>query len=101
MISFVPILLNLSALLLLPQCQTVPATGEAHLTLISTAEEIQLGREADAQIRATMGIYQDQRLQDHLGELGLKTAKVSERHQYHPVRTRRHGVGGPGFLRSS
>jgi predicted Zn-dependent protease len=80
-ISFIPILFILSALLLLPQCQTVPATGETRLTLISTAEEIRLGRDADAQIRATIGIYQDQRLQDYLGELGLKMAEVSERPQ--------------------
>jgi predicted Zn-dependent protease len=80
-IPFIPILLFLGAFLLLPRCQTVPATGETRLTLISTPEEIRLGREADAQIRATMGTYPDRRLQDYLGEVGLKMAEISERPQ--------------------
>ena len=79
--AFIPILFILIALLLLPRCQTVPATGETRLTLISTAEEIQLGREADAQIRTTVGVYADQRLQEYLGAVGLKMAEVSERPQ--------------------
>jgi hypothetical protein len=46
-IEFASTFLLLCALLMLPQCQTVPATGETRLTLISTAEEIRIGREAD------------------------------------------------------
>jgi len=75
----IPPLLLLISLLLLPGCQTVPATGENRLTLISTAEEIQIGEQADAQIAATMGVYEDQGLQEYLGGLGLKMAKVCER----------------------
>ncbi|UCF96683.1 MAG: M48 family metalloprotease [Spirochaetaceae bacterium] len=72
-------LIILLSSLLLAQCQTVPATGETRLSIISTVEEIRIGREADSQIRTTMGIYDHEALQDYLGVLGLKMAKVSER----------------------
>jgi predicted Zn-dependent protease len=60
-------------------CQTIAATGESHLSLISTGEEIRIGREADTQIVATMGVYADQELQNYTQELGLKMASVCER----------------------
>lgn len=67
------------AALFFPACQTVAATGEPHLTLVSQPEEIRLGREADAQISAAVGIYADRELSGYLQELGLRLASVSER----------------------
>jgi predicted Zn-dependent protease len=76
----VPLLL-LGSLSIICGCQTVPATGETRLTLMSTAQEIRIGREADSQIQATMGVYADEELQQYLTDLGLKMARVSERPQ--------------------
>lgn len=60
-------------------CSVNPATGQRQLTLISEAQEIQIGRENDAQIVAQMGLYGDQELQDYLQELGAELAAKSER----------------------
>ena len=38
-------------------CATNPATGRRQLMLMSEAQEIQLGRQTDAEVRKQMGIY--------------------------------------------
>ena len=40
-------------------CVTNPATGRSQLNMLSEAQEIALGREADQQVRAEMGVYDD------------------------------------------
>jgi len=60
-------------------CATNPVTGQREFTLMSEAQEISMGREADAQIRAEMGIYEDQALQQYVSRIGLQLAKLSER----------------------
>ena len=58
-------------LALLVACATNPATGRRQLILMSEAEEIQLGRQSDAEVRQTMGVYQDPALvPDHLARTG-------------------------------
>ena len=47
-------------------CLTVAATGEQHLNLVGEEREIQMGREADGQIVAAMGLYPDTGLQEEL-----------------------------------
>ena len=76
-VVFLAILLFI--MVFLAGCQTVAATGETHLSLISINEEIRIGREADTQIAATMGVYADQEMQNYFEELGLKMASVCER----------------------
>ena len=44
-------------------CATNPVTGRRELALMSEAQEIELGRQTDAEIRKTMGIYNDPELQ--------------------------------------
>jgi predicted Zn-dependent protease len=63
----------------LAACATNPATGRRQLMLMSEAEEIQLGREADAQIRREMGLYRDPALQEYVGVIGQRLARTSER----------------------
>ena len=46
---------------------------------MSEAQEIALGRESDAQIRAEMGVYEDAALQQYVSRIGLQLAKISER----------------------
>lgn len=60
-------------------CQTVAATGERRLNLISESQEIQMGREADQQIVASMGLYADPQLEEYVEAMGQKIAATTER----------------------
>jgi predicted Zn-dependent protease len=60
-------------------CATNPVTRQRELTLMSEAQEIAMGREADAQIKAEMGIYDDQALQQYVSRIGQQLARLSER----------------------
>jgi predicted Zn-dependent protease len=60
-------------------CATNPATGKRQFNLMSEAQEISAGQEADAQVKKEMGIYNDPNLQEYVSSIGLKLAKLSER----------------------
>ncbi len=60
-------------------CATNPATGRRQLILMSEAEEIQIGRQGDAQVRQQMGLYKDQALQRYVNEVGQRLARASQR----------------------
>jgi predicted Zn-dependent protease len=60
-------------------CATNPVTGQREYSLMSEAQEVQLGQEMDPQIRAEMGLYPDAGLQDYVQGVGMRLAKVSER----------------------
>lgn len=60
-------------------CQTVAATGERRLNLISESQEIQMGREADQQIVASMGVYSNPQLEEYVEAMGQKIAAATER----------------------
>jgi predicted Zn-dependent protease len=68
------VLISLSA-----ACATNPVTGRREFTLMSEAQEIAMGREADAQIKGEMGVYNDPELQQYVSRIGLQLAKLSER----------------------
>jgi predicted Zn-dependent protease len=68
-----------AAVLAIAACATNPATGEREFSLMSEAQEIQLGRQADAQVRQEMGLYNDPELQRYIEAVGMKLAKASER----------------------
>ncbi len=72
-------LLGLCLALLFVQCATNPATGKKQLALISEAQEIAMGREADPQIVAQFGLYPDEDLQAYVNDLGQRLAATSER----------------------
>ena len=69
----------LAALALAASCATNPVTGRREFTLMSEAQEIAMGRESDAQIKAEMGVYDDPALQQYVSGIGLRLAKLSER----------------------
>jgi len=71
--------LVLVLLALVAACATNPVTGQREFTLVSEAQEISMGRESDAQVRAEMGVYEDPELQQYVSAIGLKLAKLSER----------------------
>jgi predicted Zn-dependent protease len=60
-------------------CATNPATGKRQFNLMSEAQEISAGQQADAQVKMEMGIYNDPNLQEYVSSIGMKLAKASER----------------------
>ena len=65
--------------LLAPGCATNPATGQRQLSLIGEEQEIAMGREADRQVVAQLGLYPDEDLQRYVEGIGRKLAAASER----------------------
>jgi predicted Zn-dependent protease len=64
---------------LVAACATNPATGQRQLSLVSEAQEIQMGREADPQVIASIGLVPQQELQNYVQRLGSTLAATSER----------------------
>ena len=71
--------LALIALVAAFACATNPATGKRQFNLMSEAQEISAGQEADAQVKKEMGLYNDPNLQEYVSSIGLKLAQLSER----------------------
>jgi predicted Zn-dependent protease len=67
-----------AALGLLVACATNPATGKRQISLMSEAQEISAGQEADAQVKMEIGIYNDPNLQEYVSGIGTRLAKLSE-----------------------
>jgi len=68
-----------SALLTATGCAVNPATGQRQFILISEAEEIEMGREADGPITESFGLYESEALQAMVTNLGNEMASRSER----------------------
>lgn len=60
-------------------CVTNPATGRSQIMLISEAQEIQMGRQYDQQVVASIGLYPDSAWQLYLQQLGAQLAAAGER----------------------
>ncbi|HEY3122277.1 MAG TPA: M48 family metalloprotease [Vicinamibacteria bacterium] len=69
----------LGFLLALPSCATNPATGRKQLTLVSEAQEIQMGQQADQEAAAAIGIYDERGLGAYVQQVGSTLAAQSER----------------------
>src|SRR5947208_9473527 len=63
----------------LAACATNPVTGKRELSLLSEAQEIQIGQAQDAQVRKEMGVYGDRDVQRYISDIGVRLAQVSER----------------------
>lgn len=74
-IAALPVLLLLA--ISVPACQENPATGEKQFGLLSVAEQRQLGAEADAQIVAQFGVYDDPELQAWVESIGENLLQYS------------------------
>jgi len=74
---------RLIALLLLAAaaaaCAVNPVTGRKELMLYSESQEIELGRQTDAEVAATYGVYDDPALQSYVAKLGLSLAAKGQR----------------------
>jgi len=60
-------------------CAINPATGNKQLMLVSEAQEIQMGQEADAAVVASIGWYPDAVWQRYIQQFGARLAATSER----------------------
>lgn len=60
-------------------CAVNPATGERQLIMISEDQEIQMGQQGAEQVRGSIGLVQDEALQDYVSEIGLAMARDTER----------------------
>ena len=71
--------LTAGVLLLAAACATNPVTGEREFVLMSEAQELALGQQADGEIQRDMGVYDDPALQEYIQDVGLSLAAVSHR----------------------
>jgi predicted Zn-dependent protease len=60
-------------------CATNPATGNKEFSLMSEAQEIELGRQMDGEVRKEMGVYDDPELQRYVQDIGMRLARASDR----------------------
>jgi predicted Zn-dependent protease len=60
-------------------CATNPATGQREFSLMSEAQEIQLGQQMDGEVRKQMGVYDDPELQRYVEGVAMRLARASER----------------------
>ncbi|MFQ5822814.1 MAG: M48 family metalloprotease [bacterium] len=60
-------------------CYTNPVTGKKELSLMSYEDEIRLGTEADKEIVAAYGLYDDPKVADYVNQLGQEMVIISHR----------------------
>ena len=70
---------SLLSLVFLNNCARNPVTGKRQVVLMSEAQEIAMGQEADPQIVAQYGLYDDKNLQAFITEKGKAMAAISHR----------------------
>lgn len=69
----------LIVLLLAVGCARNPVTGKREISLMSTEQEIALGKESHPSVVATMGLYENKTLQAFMNEKGKAMAQISHR----------------------
>jgi predicted Zn-dependent protease len=67
------------SLVLLSACAVNPVTGKRQMVMMSEAQEIAMGKDADPQIVAFFGLYEDPVLQKFINEKGQEMAAISHR----------------------
>src|SRR6266849_9307631 len=72
-------LVSVLCLALVDACATNPATGRRQIMLVSEAQEIEMGREADREVGSSIGLYPDDGVQAYVAGLGSALAAGSER----------------------
>ena len=68
-----------TSLFLMNACAVNPVTGKKQIVLMSEEQEIAMGKEADPQIIAQYGLYENKVLQDFITEKGKAMAAISHR----------------------
>jgi predicted Zn-dependent protease len=72
-------ILPVAAFLVAAGCATNPVTGRSEIALISESQEIQMGQQAAQEAAQSIGLVQDQALQDYVQRIGSRLAAGSER----------------------
>ena len=67
------------SLLFILSCAVNPVTGKREFMLLSEADEIKLGQQSDPSIVQMYGVYDDEKMQKYLDDLGSKMVAVSHR----------------------
>ncbi len=75
---FFPIL-ALALAPLLQSCAVNPVTGQRQFVLFTESQEIEMGRQADQDISASLGVYDDPQLAAWIDDMGQRMAADSER----------------------
>ncbi len=60
-------------------CATNPVTGKSDFVMLSESQEIEMGREADPEIRREFGVYDDPALSAYVQRVGAELAAKSHR----------------------
>jgi predicted Zn-dependent protease len=60
-------------------CAVNPVTGKKEISLMSEAQEINMGKQADPSIVASFGLYDNPEIQAFINEKGQEMAKISHR----------------------
>lgn len=68
-----------ASLLMIDACAVNPVTGKKQVVLMSEAQEIAMGKEADPQIIQQFGLYENKELQDFINVKGKQMAAISHR----------------------
>ena len=58
-------------------CAVNPVTGKREIMLVSEAQELAMGQEADPGIIANFGLYQDEEIQSFINEKGKQMGAIS------------------------
>ncbi len=64
-------------LILLCGCATNPVTGQKQFSLVSSGQELQMGREGHQAVLQEYGLYNDAKLQAYVDSVGHRLARVS------------------------
>ncbi|MEJ2720960.1 MAG: M48 family metallopeptidase, partial [bacterium] len=75
------VLLTIATASAISSCTTDYVTGRKTFSLISESQEVEIGKEADPQIVAEYGLYDDPSLDEFVSALGARLAAVSQRPQ--------------------
>src|SRR5438552_5428447 len=67
----------LACILAVAGCATNPVSGRRELSLVSTAQEDQIGREGYQAVLQEYGVYDDPRLQAYVDSVGQRLGRVS------------------------
>ena len=69
----------MASIFLVNSCVINPVTGKKQLVLMSEEQEIAMGKDADPQIVAQYGLYENKALQDFIKQKGKEMAAISHR----------------------
>jgi predicted Zn-dependent protease len=64
---------------LLASCATNPVTGDSNFVLMSEAQELQVGRAADQDVKKQYALYDENGLAAYVSEVGQRVASLSHR----------------------